>query len=79
MLLWVGGIATVKCFNILFEFAKRKQLLAMHTIMNKVTGLLIFILPLTLRLVDLKYSVAVVCTVATVAAVHEGMKVIAER
>ena len=40
--------------------------------MNKVTGVLLFILPLTLSFVPLKYSVIAVCAAATFAAVHEG-------
>ena len=37
-----------------------------------VTGGLLFIFPLTLVFVDLKYSAIVVCVVATIAAIHEG-------
>ena len=46
--------------------------MAVHTVMNKITGALLFILPLTLSFVDLKYSVVVVCVVATFAAIQEG-------
>lgn len=35
-------------------------------------GVMLFLFPLTLLLIDLKYSAVVVCAVATVAAVHEG-------
>lgn len=41
--------------------------------MNKVTGGMLFVLPLTLAFIDLRYSVAVVCIVATVAAIQEGL------
>ena len=40
--------------------------------MNKVTGILLFLLPLTLPVVELKYSAPLVCTVATFAAIQEG-------
>ena len=40
--------------------------------MNKVTGGLLFALPLTLRFIDLRYTGAVVCAVATFAAIQEG-------
>ena len=40
--------------------------------MNKVTGILLFALPLTLTVIELKYSGAVVCAAATFAAIQEG-------
>lgn len=43
-----------------------------HSVMNKITGFLLFILPLTLRVHNLNYNGAVVCAVATLAAVQEG-------
>ena len=49
-----------------------KEFVAVHTRMNKVTGVLLFILPLTLILIDLKYSGAFVCAVATFSAIQEG-------
>ena len=40
--------------------------------MNKVTGAVLFILPLTLSVVDLKYSGGFICTIAILAAIQEG-------
>ena len=40
--------------------------------MNKLTGILLFILPMTLGFIDLKYSGAFVSAVATFAAIQEG-------
>lgn len=40
--------------------------------MNKITGGLLFFFPLTLGLVELKYSAVIVCSIATVAAIQEG-------
>lgn len=72
---WVGIIACIKVFNIIYGYAVRKQFLADHSILNKVTGALLFLLPLTFSVIDVKYSAAVVCVVATVAAVKEGMRI----
>ena len=69
--IWVGLIACIKVFNIIYSYAVRKQVLADHSILNKVTGALLFLLPLTLSVIDVKYSAAVACAVATVAAVKE--------
>jgi len=41
-------------------------------LINKVTGVLLFLLPLTFSFIELKYSATVVCVIATFAAVHEG-------
>ena len=44
----------------------------MPTVMNKITGAILFFLPFTLRFIDLKYSAAFACTAATFAAIQEG-------
>ena len=71
---WVGIIACIKVFNIVYAYIVRKQLLADHSILNKVTGALLFALPLTLSVIDVRYSAAVVCAVATVAGIQEGVR-----
>ena len=72
---WIGIIACIKVFNIIYGYAVRKQFLADHSILNKVTGALLFVLPLTLSVIDVKYSAAVVCAMATVAAVRESCNI----
>ena len=70
----IGIIACIKVFNIVYSYVVRKQFLADHSILNKVTGALLFLLPLTLSVIDVKYSAAIVCAVATVAAVKERVE-----
>ena len=69
---WIAVIAIVKVTNIVIGFIRRKKLVALHTVLNKTTGLLLFFLPLTLQFIVPTYSLAVVCTVATIAALQEG-------
>ena len=69
---WIAVIALVKVSNIVTEYVMRKRFVAVHSVMNKVTGILLFILPLTLRRIDLKTSGSLVCAIATFAAVQEG-------
>ena len=69
---WIGIIALIKVINIISGFIVQKQFVAVHSTMNKVTGLLLFIFPLTFSFIDLKYSAAVVCIFATFAAIQEG-------
>ena len=70
--IWIAVIAAIKVINILSGFLSQKRFVAEHTIMNKVTGFLLFLLPLTLTVIELNYSGAVVCCIATFAAIQEG-------
>jgi len=67
--IWVGAIAVIKVGTIVWGFVLEKHLLSPHTIMNKIAGLLLFLLPLSVSFVELKYSLLVVCSVATIAAI----------
>ena len=69
---WIGIIALIKAVNIISGFVMEKKFAAVHSVMNKVTGVLLFLLPLTIPAVPLKYSAIVVCAAATFAAVQEG-------
>ena len=60
--IWGGVIAGIKIGNLVWGAAAKKQLLSLHTVMNKVTGFLLFLLPLTISFLELKYTAAVVCT-----------------
>ena len=69
---WIGIIALIKVINIISGFIVQKRFVSVHSTMNKVTGLLLFVFPLTLSFVDFKYSAVVVCIFATFAAIQEG-------
>ena len=69
---WIVMIALIKTVNIISGYIVQKKLVAVHSVMNKVTGVLLFILPLTFPIVSLKYLAIPVCAVATFAAVQEG-------
>ena len=43
-----------------------------ETAAYKITGLLMFVLPLAMAVVELRYSALVVCVAATFAAIQEG-------
>ena len=69
---WIGIIALIKVINIISGFAVQKTFVAVHSTMNKATGLLLFLLPLTIPVFPLKYFAIVVCAAATYAAIQEG-------
>ena len=69
---WIGIIALIKAVNIISGFVVQKRFVAVHSVMNKATGALLFLLPLTIPAVPLEYSAIVACAAATLAAIQEG-------
>ena len=73
---WLWGsifvIALVKIINLILGFLRNRRLTVEHTAMNKLTGFLLFLLPLTTSFIDLKYSANVVCVIAALSAIQEG-------
>ena len=69
--IWIAVIAIIKVINIVLGFVRRKKLVALHTVLNKTTGLLLFLLPFTFKFIEPTYSFAVVCIIATIAAIQE--------
>ena len=79
MYIWIAVITFIKAANIVIGFIRQKEFISVHSVMNKVTGGLLFVFPLTLTWIDLRYSAAVICAVATTAAVYEGYLIYAGR
>ena len=69
--IWITIIAFIKVANIAVGYIRQKEFISVHSLMNKMTGGLLFVFPLTLVYMDLRYSATVVCMVATVAAIQE--------
>ena len=69
---WIGVIAMIKGINIVSGYVMQKRFMAVHTVMNKVTGALLFVLPLTFQFVELRVTAMIVCVIATFAAIQEG-------
>ena len=69
---WTAVIAMGKLVTLVWGFTQMKQMPSLHTIANKATGLCLFLLPLTMSFVDLRYTAPVVCVIATIAAIREG-------
>ena len=70
--IWIAVIAIIKFANIVLGFVLRKKLVVYHSVLNKITGSLLFLLPFTLQYIEPTYSFAIVCAVATIAAIEEG-------
>ena len=76
--IWVGIIAMIKISNIIWGYVFQKQLVSLHTFMNKATGLLLFLMPLTVSFAEPQYTAMVVCVAATFSAIQEGISVITD-
>ena len=72
LIIWIIVIGVIKVINLVSGYVMRKEWGVLHTVMNKVTGMLLFVLPLTLTLLDPTYGGAFVSAVATFAAIQEG-------
>ena len=69
---WVGLIALLRLLNILSGFVCRKKLVLLHTRANKLTGALLFLMPLSLGFLNIAYTAVPLCALASFAAIQEG-------
>lgn len=71
--IWVGLIALIKVVNVISGFVMKKGFASKHTIANKATGVLLFLLPMMIQHESIKVpSIILTCILASFAAVQEG-------
>ena len=70
--IWIAIIFLIKILNIMYGLIKQKKYVVEHTNMNKITGLMLFIFPLTLPLIEITFTSVFICFIATIAAIQEG-------
>ena len=68
---WIIIVALIKIFNIALIFIHKKKLISIHSVLNKITGLALFLLPPTLTFASTTYCVVTVCVLATISAIQE--------
>ena len=71
-LAWTFVIAMIKIVSAALGLIRSKRILVEHTVMNKITGFLLFLLPLTFGCIEIRYSALGVCSIATAAAIQEA-------
>ena len=69
--IWTAVIAAVKLGGMVRRFIRLGTFAPPHSNANKLTGLLLFLLPLTLPFADIRFSAALVCAAASFAAVQD--------
>ncbi|GAB2026985.1 CDP-alcohol phosphatidyltransferase family protein [Lactovum odontotermitis] len=77
IILWTIGIAAVRLLSWLIGFIKYHSFASIHTVLNKMTGFVIFIFPILYALFDLKITMILLCAIASASAVEE-LLIIAE-
>lgn len=76
LMLFVCAVLALKLASIICGAVKYKRLVMLHTVMNKIVGFLLFLLPLTFSFADIKYTGFSVCTFAAVSAADEFFRVL---
>ena len=73
--IWIAIIVLIKVFNIICGYIYHKRLILLHTIANKFTGLVLFVIPLIKGFIDIKILEILICGVATFSAMQEGYSI----
>jgi len=68
---WIIIIALIKIFNIALVFICKKKIISIHSVLNKIMGLALFLLPPTLTFVENTYSITTICVLATISVMQE--------
>ena len=68
---WIAFIALIKIFNIIFVFIRKRKIISIHSLLNKITGFSLFLLPLSMSFVEVTCSIAIISALATVATIQE--------
>ena len=70
--IWIIIIILIKVFNIICGYKYYKKLTLLHTPANKITGFVLFIIPLIIGIIDIKILESLICGIATFSAIQEG-------
>ncbi|RAP45270.1 MAG: hypothetical protein BZ135_06295 [Methanosphaera sp. rholeuAM6] len=69
--LWIIIIFLIRMSSIFIGFKKHEKLVMVHTILNKLTGACIILLPFLLLLIPTKTIIVILCIIATLASLEE--------
>lgn len=72
VLIWICIIAVLKILNTILSYLRNKRYLSEHTILNKMTGGLLFLLPLVILITEINYYSIIICIVSSIASLQEG-------
>lgn len=71
MISWIGGIVIVRLASILIGWIRYKTIYTLHTLMNKLCGLVLFIFPLLYLFIPFNILFTLVCSICFISACEE--------
>ena len=71
VMIWILIIAVVKVTSFVIIFLHSKNILSYHSPLNKLTGLLLFLMPLSVSFIDPGITSILICSIASISAVQE--------
>lgn len=69
--IWIIAIVLIKVFNIIYGYFYYRKLTLLHTITNKITGVVLFVMPLLFGIIDIVMLEILICSIATFSAIQE--------
>ena len=75
LVVWIACIAVIKCCGMVLGLVRYRRFAAEHTTMNKICGVLLFVIPLCIGRLPwqaVMILIVLTCAAATVAAIQEG-------
>ena len=76
---WIVVIAVIRCANVISGLIRCKRFVTAHTAMNRLCGVLLFIVPLCMNSPYWQPAAALTCAAATLAAIQEGRCIRSEK
>lgn len=73
---WAAVIALIKVVSVVIGFVLAHSFVALHTMMNKITGFTLFLIPFLVGIKGINIVAASVCMLASLAAIQEFLVVI---
>lgn len=71
IIIWIIFIVIIRLASMVSAFIKYTTFASIHTIGNKVTGIVIFISPLLLPFVQTVVPLSIICAIASISAIEE--------
>lgn len=75
VIIWTIVVAVIKCVNLLIGFVLHKHFMAEHTLFNKMSGIILFVIPFCMGLFSKEITMIVLvieCIMTLLAALQEG-------
>ena len=69
--IYIAAVASVRAASVVIAYCKYKKIAMLHTYANKVTGLILFTVPILYSYIDMDILGGIVCSIALLSAAEE--------